>query len=399
MSASLPSRTKVLQSIEDVSREAWNALVPKEGFPFVSWEFLRALETSGSTASETGWHPSHLTLWEGTRLIAAAPAYRKDHSYGEFVFDWSWASAADRLGFPYYPKLLVAAPLSPATGPRLLVHPSPSEDRKARQAELGRAILDYAREAKLSSVHVLFPTKEESELLSALGYGVRLGVQYHWQNHCYRTFDDFLARFTSKRRNQVRRERKQLGQDGVSVTTYEGAALSRFSGEALHQLYGTTVDKHLYGGKYLKAGFFQSLLEDVPDRLQVVTAEKGGKVLAGAINLKGDNVLYGRYWGAFEELPFLHFNVCIYSPVEQAISRGIRRFEPGAGGEHKLVRGFEPSLTYSAHCIFHPALDTAVRKYLVHEAEAIRQGMPRLRAETGLKDSGDPGEKEEDAEV
>ncbi|MBX5482415.1 MAG: N-acetyltransferase [Myxococcaceae bacterium] len=384
MSAPLPSNLRVHHAISDIPKETWNALVPPEAVPFLEWDWLHALEASGSITPERGWRPAHLAVWEGTRLVAAAPAYLKDDSHGEFVFDWTWASAAERLGFRYYPKLVLAVPLTPATGPRLLV--APGEDRRARIRELARGAVELARSEGLSSVHVLFPTEEEAQALEEDGFAIRLGVQYHWRNRGYGSFDDFLTAFRSKRRTQLRRERRAPGEQGIRLRTLRGDELSEVSAETVFRIYASTVDKYLFGHRYLTPRFFELLLRSMRSRLELVEARKDGRLVAGALNLASATTLYGRYWGCFEEYPFLHFNVCLYHSIEEAIRRGVRRFEPGAGGEHKLVRGFEPSLTWSAHWIFHPRLDGAVRNFLVQERAAIREGMPRWLEESGLRE-------------
>jgi predicted N-acyltransferase len=379
-----PSQLKVLQSIRDVPEAAWNALLTEASTPFLEWGWLDALESTGCASPETGWHPRHLTIWRGNRLVAAAPAYLKDDSYGEFVYDFSWASAAERIGFAYYPKLVLAVPFSPATGERLLV--AAGEDRTARQEELLRGALELSRAEGHSSLHVLFPTAEETALLERLGFGIRHGVQYHWENRGYASYDDFLAGLTSKRRNQLKRERRAMAESGIEIRTLRGEALSSIDPADVFAIYRTTVDKYPWGRLHLTPAFFARLLERLRHRVELVEARKDGRRIAGALNLAGPDVLYGRYWGCYEEHPFLHFNVCLYSPVEEAISRKLERFEPGAGGEHKLVRGFLPKVTYSAHWIFQPALDRAVRDFLQAERTAIASGLPQWRKETGFKE-------------
>jgi len=383
MSGTLPTQVKLLDSVRDVPQGVWDALVGEDGAPFLEWAWLDALESSGSVRPATGWQPRHLTLWRGNRLVAAAPAYLKDDSHGEFVFDWSWATAAERVGLRYYPKLVVAAPLTPATGRRILV--APGEDPEARTAELIRAAVEYARSEGLSSLHVLFPTEPEARVLEQVGLGIRHGVQYHFLNEGYRSFDDVLARFISKRRNQIRRERRSTAEHGISLRTVRGDELSSVDPGELYRLYASTVDKFVWGRRYLTPEFFVRVLERFRHRVEVVQAVRGSRVIAGAFNVAGPEALYGRYWGCFEDVPFLHFDVCFYRGMEETVRRGLRRFEPGAGGEHKLVRGFFPRLTYSAHWIFHGPLDRAVREFLGHERTAIAQGLPAWRAETGFR--------------
>ncbi|XXF76852.1 GNAT family N-acetyltransferase [Myxococcaceae bacterium GXIMD 01537] len=383
MSTPLPLTLRIHRAITDVPRAAWDALVDEEGLPFAEWGFLAALEESGCAVPERGWHPHHLTLWRGHRLVAAAPAYLKDDSHGEFVLDWSWASAAERVGLRYYPKLVLTVPFTPATGRRVLV--APGEDRAARAAELYQGALECARAAGLSGVHVLFPSAEEAAALEPLGFAVRLGVQYHWLNDGYRTMEDFLARFHAKRRNQLRRELRAPAEQGVTVRTLRGEALGALDPQEVFRVYASTVDKYPWGLRHLTPDFFARMLAQARHRCEFIEARREGRLVAGAFNLVGPQALYGRYWGCLEELPFLHFNVCLYHPIEDAIARGLPRFEPGAGGEHKLTRGFEPRLTYSAHLLFHPGLDRAVRGFLATERAAIQQGLPRWRAENGFK--------------
>ena len=383
MSHPLPSTLRVHGAITDIPRASWDALLTPEARPFLEWEWLAALEQSGSVAPENGWHPRHLTLWRGTRLLAAAPAYVKDDSQGEFVFDWAWASAAERLGFPYYPKLVLAVPHTPATGRRVLAGSGP--EALAQERALYAGALDYARAEGLSGVHVLFPTAAETQTLAALGFHLRLGVQYHWQRQDAVHFEDYLARFTARRRHQLRRERKELAAQGVTLTTLQGEALSAVDPREVHALHADTVDRHPSGRRFLTEAFFRRVLETCRQGVEWVEARRGGTLLAGAFNVIGPSALYGRWWGARERLRFLHFNVCLYRGVEETLARSLERFEPGAGGEHKLVRGFEPALTHSAHLVFHPRLDRAVGQALVQERAAILGGLPRWRAETGLK--------------
>jgi hypothetical protein len=386
MSSPLPLTLRVHRAITEVPRGAWDGLLDDEAVPFLEWAFLAALEQSGSVTPERGWHPRHLTLWRGSRLVAAAPAYLRDDSEGEFVFDGAWATAAGRVGLRYYPKLVLTVPFTPATGRRVLV--APGEDRAAREQELYAAALEYARSERVSGLHVLFHTQAEAAGLEAAGFALRLGVQYQWHNQGYRTREDFLDRFHSKRRNQLRRELRAPEAQGITVRTLRGDALQELDPEELYRLYASTVDKYPWGRRFLTQDFFARMLSTFRHRCELVEARKEGRRIAGAFNLASPTVLYGRYWGCFEEHPFLHFNVCLYHPVEEAISRGLRRFEPGAGGEHKLTRGFAPHYTYSAHLLLHPGLDRAVRAFLSQEQAAVRAGLPRWQAETGFKEEG-----------
>jgi predicted N-acyltransferase len=307
----------------------------------------------------------------------------KDDSHGEFVFDWNWATSAERRGLAYYPKLVVASPFTPATGRRLLV--AQGEDRPARERELLSGLLGYARSERLSSVHVLFHTEAETRVLEEAGFAIRHGVQYQWRNEGYRDFEDFLGRFHSRRRNQIHRERQAIERQGITLRTLRGEELASVDPQEVYALYRSTVARFVWGRQHLTEDFFRRILGSFRHRLELVEARKGGRRVAGALNLATAQVLYGRYWGCFEELPFLHFNACQYFPVEESIQRGRTRFEPGAGGEHKLVRGFEPALTWSAHRVFDRELDGEVRHFLEAERTAIQQGLPKWRRETGFK--------------
>lgn len=351
-------------SLGEIGEAAWSALSGASFAPFLSYRFLDALERTKCVGDEAGWTPHHLTFWRGEELCAAAPAYLKENSEGEFVFDWAWAGAAERAGIPYYPKLVVAIPFTPATGPRLLV--AREEERPRLMKALAAALHALVEAHDISGAHVLFPRVEEAEALVSSGMHHRLGTQFHWENHGYTTFDDYLSKFSSKRRNQIKRERREMEKQGIEIVTEQGKDLSPEQIDTVYELYLTTVDKFTWGRRYLNRAFFEEACKHVPG-MEVVLAREGKKIVGGAVNLAADHTLFGRYWGAFEERPFLHFNVCFYHSIEQCISKGIQRFEPGAGGQHKLVRGFEPRLTHSAHHLAHPGLSRAIGEFLARE--------------------------------
>ena len=386
MSRPTPATLRVHRALTEVAQQDWDALLDDAAVPFMEWAFLVALEESGSVAPERGWHPRHLTLWQGSRLVAAAPAYLRDDSEGEFVFDGTWADAAGRVGLRYYPKLVLTVPFTPVTGRRILV--APGEDRALREAELYAGALAYSRSEGISGIHVLFPSQEELGVLEDSSFAVRLGVQYQWHNPGYRTLEDFLGRFHAKRRHQLRRELRAPAEQGITLRTLRGEDLSALGSEEIFRFYRSTVDKYPWGRRLLTPEFFARLLATFRHRCEFVEARREGQRIAGAFNLVGPGVLYGRYWGCIEEHPFLHFNVCLYHPIQEAIAQGLRRFEPGAGGEHKLTRGFEPHLTYSAHLLLHPRLDRAVRAFLSQEQAAVRTGLSRWHAATGFKKEG-----------
>ncbi len=375
---------RILTNISDVDAASWDALATDEDSPFVEHAFLAALESSGCASAEQGWTPAHITIWRENLLLAATPSYIKDHSEGEFIFDWGWAEAAHRAGIRYYPKLLLAVPFTPATGRRLLRRPEVSIEQAAKWVV--QAALQLAKTYKLSSVHALFLHAQECDALEAQGFARREGVQFHWHNDGYKTFDDFLARFQSKRRHAIKRERAQLALDETKIETLRGAELTPELAPLMHKIYLTTVDKFAWGRRYLNERFYTEILRTWSHRIEWVQARaKDGTVIAGAFNARRGKALYGRYWGAFQEQPFLHFNVCYYHSIERAITEGIAVFEPGAGGEHKLARGFDPTITYSAHWLADPRLDRAVRGFLQGEVRAIRAGVAAEHAQSPLR--------------
>ncbi|WP_437301433.1 GNAT family N-acetyltransferase [Sorangium sp. So ce426] len=365
----------VHDTIRDIPESEWNALDGVSEAPFLTWAWFDALERTGCVGEAAGWLPHHITLRAEGALLAAAPAYLKDNSEGEFVFDHGWASASHQIGAPYYPKLVVAVPFTPATTPRLLVRRP--EDRPALLPVLAETLRKLVARSRISSAHVLFPTEDEAAALSGAAMAHRCGVQFQFENEGYRTLDDFLARFNAKRRHQIRREMRESTSQGLSIDTLRGAEITPEIVDAMFGFYVSTVEKFAWGRQYLNRAFFEEIAARLrgggaQGGVEIVLAREGKRPIAGALNLAGPTTLYGRYWGASEERPFLHFNVCYYHPVEDCIARGLRRFEPGAGGSHKLVRGFAPSVTHSAHHIAHPRLDAAVREFLARERAAVR---------------------------
>jgi len=364
--------------MRDVPQPAWDALDGVAGFPFLSWAWLDALERTGCVGEDAGWVPHHVTLWEDGRMVAAAPAYLKDNSEGEFVFDYAWANAAHRAGLRYYPKLCVAVPFTPATGARLLV--GRSTDRVRLGPVFATALRRLVEEHGISSAHVLFPREDEALLLSGAGLSHRYGVQFQWKNAGYGSFDDFLGRFPSKRRNQIRRERRSMQDQRIEIQTLRGSDITPEVVDAMYRFYLSTVDKFTWGRRYLNRAFFEEACVAVPGVEIVLAQGPERRALAGAFNLAGERVLYGRYWGAENgrhepERPFLHFNVCYYHSIDDCITRGLSSFEPGAGGSHKVARGFDPTITHSVHHIAVPELDEAIRAFLARERAMIRRAV------------------------
>jgi predicted N-acyltransferase len=377
------------RSIRELDPAAWDALLAPDGVPFLRWTFLEALEATGCVRPEVGWLPQHLSLHRDGELVAVAPAYVKGNSEGEFVFDHSWANFChETLGIAYFPKLIVAVPFTPATGPRLL-HAASFAVEEAYGA-FATGLERLTRGSKLSGSHVLFLTDAEAARLARCGFARRYGVQFHWRNAGYATFDDFLSRFSSKRRHQIRRERREIAESGIELLTLSGDELGADDIDHLYEFYTGTVDKHFYGRRYLTREFFHEICARMPRQILVVLArEKGVKrPLAGAFNLVSERALFGRYWGAREERPFLHFNVCYYAGIEACIARGLDSFEPGAGGEHKHARGFESTLTHSVHYLSDPRLRGPVERFLQQEGNAI---VDHLDGEKPILKASDPG--------
>ena len=368
-------RVERLSGIEHVDEATWRALEPRD-FPFFDFEFLRALERSGSVGGASGWSPVHLVCKDGERVLGALCLYLKTDSYGEYIFDWAWAEAYREHGLPYYPKLVAAVPFTPATGPKLLVQPDAGETERA---VVTRALLDAARElgdeCRVSSSHALFLPEEELDEFARRGFAVRHSLQFHWHNRGYGAFSDYLDALTSKRRRQISRERRQLEGEGLEIEHLTGEALSAASTKyaaLMYRFYLGTLDNK-WGFPYLNEAFFVEVFRTMGDRVLLVLArdETTGRPVAGALNFFKGRALYGRYWGAAEQRRNLHFELCYYQAIEFAIERGIRLFEAGAQGEHKHARGFLPSLTYSAHEIRHPAFRRGIERYIEEEKEML----------------------------
>ncbi|MFO7177960.1 MAG: GNAT family N-acetyltransferase [Pseudomonadota bacterium] len=354
--------------------------------PFLSFAWLDALEQTGCVTPESGWMPCHISLHRGEETLAFAPAYVKGNSDGEFVFDQSWARFAERsLGVRYYPKLVLSVPFTPATGPRLLVRSGADRDELLRA--LPEALRRLVDALGLSSAHVLFPTRDDADVLAEEGLALRTGIQFQWHNAGYATFDDFLSRFTSKRRNQIRRERRDALASGIDIEVLTGSDLGPELASFVHAFYRATVDRYLWGRPYLNQAFFEEVLSRLRYAIELVVARDRAskRRIAGAFNVLGNGVLYGRYWGALEERSFLHFEVCFYRGIERAIAHKVTRFEPGAGGEHKLVRGFAPTPTYSVHHLASPRLDLTVRDFLRRERHAVEREIEEATREMRLK--------------
>lgn len=369
----------MIGKMTEVSREAWDALLGDNPSPFLRWDWLSLLEETGCAVESSGWVPHHALLFREELLVGACPMYMKLHSMGEFVFDHDWALFAERLGIAYYPKLLVGIPFTPVAGPRFLT--AQSEDRPALLSLMGRMIAKLVVENGISSAHVNFCREDETKALEKIGYLRRVDIQFHWQNRGYRDFEDFLQDLRSGRRNKIRRERKELLRQGITIRIIEGSDMTPEIADTLHDLYANHVDNLYWGRRYLTRALFQALAGRMGDHLLPILALRNGKIIAGTLNLLDGDALYGRYWGAFEQHRFLHFNVCYYAAIEACIARGLSRFEAGAGGDFKQLRGLDPEFTTSMHFIHDARFRDALDAHLAKERCSVRQFREKLRTD------------------
>jgi predicted N-acyltransferase len=376
---------RVAPKLAAIDAAAWDACAGPDN-PFVSYAFLSALEDSGSANARAGWQPQHLTLAEPSgRIIACAPLYLKSHSYGEYVFDHGWAEAYERAGGAYYPKLQCAVPFSPVPGPRLLIHP-------AAPAETARLMIggmvELARQLDVSSLHITFPTREEWVEFGAAGLLQRIGTQFHWENRGYGSFEDFLGALNSRKRKAIRKERREALDSGLDIRTLTGKEITRKHWDAFFRFYMSTSDRK-WGSAYLTRRFFDLLGERLGDRVVLVMAEHQGEPVAGALNLRGTDTLYGRNWGCVGDFKFLHFEACYYRAIDYAIEHGLARVEAGAQGTHKIQRGYLPSETYSAHWIRDAGFARAVENFLERERLSVRAQMAELAEGSPFRQDGE----------
>ena len=359
---------RAVNGMEQVDAAAWDALAG-DGHPFTAHAFLSALEDSGSATMRTGWAPHHLLMEDAAgNLLGAMAMYAKDHSQGEYVFDYGWANAYERAGGRYYPKLQASVPFTPVTGPRLLVRPGANRDELAGYLLAGS--VEVARRLNVSSMHITFPTEREWELMGESGLLQRTGEQFHWLNHGYGDFDDFLNDLASRKRKAVRKERRQALAPGIEIEVLSGSAIAEDHWEAFFRFYMDTGSRK-WGTPYLTRSFFSLLSERMADAVVLILARRAGRYIAGALNLQSADTLYGRYWGCVEHHDCLHFEVCYYQAIEYAIDHGLARVEAGAQGPHKLARGYMPVKTYSAHWIRDQGFHEAVERYLRQERREI----------------------------
>ncbi|MEQ8166693.1 MAG: GNAT family N-acetyltransferase [Alphaproteobacteria bacterium] len=362
-----PTTIKVLSALGDIPAADWDACAGADN-PFVAHGFLSALEDSGSASTDSGWMPQHLVaLDDAGKAVAAAPLYLKSHSYGEYVFDWGWADAYERAGGRYYPKLISAVPFTPATGRRFLLHPDAPEDMTD---VLIAGIVQLADKLNVSSAHINFPSEAEWRRCGANGLLMRQGRQFHWENRGYDTFDDFLATLSSRKRKAIRKERRGVEEQAVTVSTLTGGDITEAHWDAFYGFYRDTTGRK-WGHRYLTRNFFSLLHERLPERIVLVMAEANGRFVGGALNLRGHDTLYGRYWGCIENYRFLHFEACYYRAIDYAIEHKLAWVEAGAQGPHKIQRGYLPRATYSAHWIKDPNFRAAVQRFLEAERAEI----------------------------
>ncbi|MGX6647626.1 GNAT family N-acetyltransferase [Maricaulaceae bacterium MS644] len=372
---------RMIERLKEVDRDAWDAVAnPADAAydPFLSWDYLEALESSGSAVEETGWGPRHLLAEDGDgTLVGALPLYLKGHSYGEYVFDHGWANALERAGGRYYPKLLTAVPFTPATGRRVL-----AQDPEIAQV-LIRSARQAAREMNTSGWNLLFPTMNDLGTLTEAGLMPRQDIQFIFDTADYRDYEDFLAALSSRKRKALRKERKNA-QDGVVIEQVSGSALTDAHWDFFYACYQDTGARK-WGTPYLNREFFRIIHERMADKVLLVTAEREGVLIASALNFIGSETLFGRYWGCLEDHDSLHFELCYHQAVDYALAHGLKRVEAGAQGSHKLARGYRPQLVYSAHDIVHPGLRDAVGDFLKQERPAVEAERLALEAETPYK--------------
>ena len=378
--------------LSQIDANQWNQLVDLAN-PFVSHEFLNGLEACGCVSPENGWQPHHLAIYDQTKehLLAAMPCYIKNHSYGEYIFDWSWVNAYHSHGIDYYPKLSNAVPFTPATGPRVLTS-STAEQYGVTQEELSKTLIDFAvketEKLNLSSFHSLFNTQAQSSLYQQQGLSTRQSTQFHWKNNDYASFDDFLGQMSSKKRKNIKRERRRVNETGVTFKWLSGNELSAQAAATMYKFYSRTIA--YYGAQsYLNKSFFEYIATHFSNQTLFLFAEFENQIIAGGLYFKGEKTLYGRYWGALANFHSVHFETCYYQAIQWCIEHGYDSFEAGAQGEHKLARGLEPTTTYSSHWIAHPEFRKAISSFLSEEENHVNEYQKTMQAHSPYKTTGE----------
>lgn len=378
-------RIEIIESLLSIDASAWNQLAG-ESNPFLQHAFLAALERH-RCLDEYGWYSQHVAIFEHDQLVAAMPMYIKDNSYGELVFDWAWADAYHRQGLPYYPKLVTAIPYTPATGPRLLVHPE--YDYITYAKALIDFALEHAEKLNMSSMHWLFTDPRDTNLLRERGMSMRLGCQFHWTNHGYESFDHYLQTFSSQKRKQIKRERKRVVEQDIQIDIHHGDEMDEELWTIYHRFYSSTFDRKS-GMATLSQAFFQEIGNTMPRNVVVVFAQHQGQYVASAFNLAGTTTLYGRHWGCEGHYHSLHFEACYYQGLDYCIKQGLQHFEPGAQGEHKISRGFLPTETWSAHWIANDVFADAIQRFADQEQIGMQHYIKSLEEHSPFKQTVEP---------
>lgn len=372
-------KSKIINAITELTEEQWNdcALREETGLnPFCSYGFLSALELSGCVTSGTGWQPQHIILLDDQdNVIGVMPLYLKNNSQGEYVFDHSWANAYQQAGGHYYPKLQCSIPFSPVTGPRLMTHPD--APKEAREYLLEGA-LKFAEKCAISSLHFTFLPDDEIDVMTSHGLLIRHDQQFHWLNQDYKSFNQFLQALSSRKRKNIIKERRASLENDIEIEIIKADEIKEHHWDHYFEFYLNTSNRK-WGRPYLNREFFSLLSENIPESLLLIMAKRKGQYIAGALNLIGNDTLYGRYWGAIEHHKFLHFEICYYQAIDYAIKHGLKKVEAGAQGDHKLARGYVPVITHSTHWIANPSFKDAIEKFLIHEREAVGQDVEYLK--------------------
>ena len=373
---------KTIDSLHQISAAEWNALAGSQ-FPFIQYEFLIALENNGAVGKEFGWITNFFLAYENDILIGALPVYIKFNSYGEFVFDWAWADAYQQNGLRYYPKLVTSIPYTPATGPRLLIQDNGRYNDIADS--LIEAVLLFAKQSQVSSFHCLFTNKRDTNYFdNNENFMLRLGCQFHWSNNNYTSFTHYLEQLTSKKRKQIKRERRIVNEQGIVFEILNGLEVTEEHWSIYHRFYENTFERKS-GMPTLSKNFFKEIARTMPESIVLVLAKHNDEYVASAFNLKGTDTLYGRHWGCSEDFDNLHFEACYYQGLDYCIEQGLKYFEPGAQGEHKIARGFMPTKTWSAHWIAHPQFSQSIKSFLSHETEGMLDYIEELNGHSPFK--------------
>jgi len=375
---------KTIDSLHEISASEWNNLAGTEN-PFVQYEFLIALENNGAVGKEFGWITNFFLAYNNNDLVGALPLYIKFNSYGEFVFDWAWADAYQQNNIRYYPKLLTSIPYTPATGPRLLIKNSETYNKIADT--LINSVLSFAEKSRVSSYHCLFTNKKDTTYFDKNPqFMMRLGCQFHWTNKNYRSFEHYLEHLTSKKRKQIKRERRIVKKQGIEFEILNGLEATDVHWDIYHRFYENTFERKS-GMPTLSKEFFKEIARTMPENIVLVLAKYQDEYVASAFNLKGIDTLYGRHWGCSESFDNLHFEACYYQGLEYCIDNGLKHFEPGAQGEHKIARGFMPTKTWSAHWIAHPQFSQSIKNFLTHETEGMLDYIDELNGHSPFKEN------------